>query len=185
MAFEIVQTTRGGGLANHPGHCRMSRSGFITFLLADLTAAGISDKATLLIDCETLRIALRAPLKGEPSVTVCKTNATAQAMRKIATRSATNKLGLSRTKNLITMPVKVQDDMLIVQLNRKDFEPQAPAPEASPLEVNPTQEAVRPPTPAAAAPVKPKVEDEPHPSKSEIPFKNLAPPSTIAKRRYD
>lgn len=167
MAFEIVSTLRGSGLAKQPGLCRMSKSGATTFHQEDLNAVSIQDKATLLVDRDALQFALCAPIKDEPTIVVGRANKQCKNMRKVATRSATNMLGLPSPARLISLAVKIQGGMLIVQLDRRDFE-------ASPATS---------PDARVASPAQAKAADGPHPTKQEIPFADLRPPSTTAKRR--
>ncbi len=73
MAFAVVEP--GGGrsaffAALPEGSCSIAKGGMAMFHAADLSLVGIVDRAVVLADTGTLRIALRPAVDGEEAVTV-------------------------------------------------------------------------------------------------------------------
>ncbi len=89
MAFEVLEAC--GGRSRIPrGRVSVSARGMGRFNLADLKAIGVGTRATILIDREQLRLAIRAPLEcesgqlvGEEGVGPCRAIWLGGALREI------------------------------------------------------------------------------------------------------
>lgn len=108
MGFEIL--SKGPGSTKPAGTASISRNR-LALSKYDKQALGINGKVTVLVDAETKRIAVRAPLASDK----CTFTVSSQATMTID--GALNRLGLTKKTKLTQLPVDRVDGMLVIDLS--------------------------------------------------------------------
>lgn len=118
MGFEVYvpQTRR----QVEPGTASLNRAGCLKVHSGDLRRIGVASReVAVLIDRETMRLAIRTPRGGdglgEPSVMLKLGKKAGHATINIA--GALRRLGLDPASTSGTFPLAVKEDLLIVQLS--------------------------------------------------------------------
>lgn len=108
MSFETY-TLGGRRQSVKPGECAMQASGYAILSTHDLRRAGINGRAVIEIDRVTFRLALRAPVDDEPTLSVVGRGTTAR----VYLGGAAALLGIPARKQ--RRPTTFKENLLIIQ----------------------------------------------------------------------
>lgn len=119
MSFDapfIPRTARGDWLQR--GEARVFRRGLLSFRADDLAAIGISEHVVIILDCDTVRIGIRAPRENDPRGALLRAQANKTGTRRtVNAGGAFKQLGIDEARVKGRYELTQKDGLLILNLS--------------------------------------------------------------------